>query len=368
MSFLPFLQSSLHLYMALISWRDWPGYVKGLEFSVVDLLALIIYCSLPRKSPGFLFLIPMALYFITSVSSVAVATFPEAALFYPWQLARMFFLFLVVFRGVCTDEEALPSLLKGIAAGVILEGGVCLWQKLIIGVVQTPGTYIHQNLLGIVMHFSVLPFFAILLKGNRGWLPGLVVLVGLLVDVLTTSRGTVGLVAVGVVAIFALSAFRVWTRRKSAIMVLGLFAMGLYLPVAIWTFEQRFVSGDETLSEDEMRVRYKEVAQVMLSDHPMGVGANHFTFIGNVSGYFGAIGGVLTTYGRDGNVHNAYWLVATETGYLGLLSFGILLTVPAVASLVGGLRRANRLEGDLLIGLRIAIYLVTKLSVEERIL
>ena len=50
MGFLPFaldLDSPLHLYMAAISWPDWPGFVKGAEFSVLDAIALSLYFSLP---------------------------------------------------------------------------------------------------------------------------------------------------------------------------------------------------------------------------------------------------------------------------------------------------------------------------------
>ena len=35
--FLPFGIGAFHLYMAIISWAEWPGHVKGLELSILDL-------------------------------------------------------------------------------------------------------------------------------------------------------------------------------------------------------------------------------------------------------------------------------------------------------------------------------------------
>ena len=41
--FLPWVLGTFHLTMAVISWVDWPGYVKGAEFSLLDALALAVY-------------------------------------------------------------------------------------------------------------------------------------------------------------------------------------------------------------------------------------------------------------------------------------------------------------------------------------
>jgi hypothetical protein len=49
MGFLPFVVSILHLYMAIDSWSDWAGYVKGFEFSILDVLALALYLCCPRS-------------------------------------------------------------------------------------------------------------------------------------------------------------------------------------------------------------------------------------------------------------------------------------------------------------------------------
>src|SRR5262249_18417046 len=88
--FLPFAIVPLHLYLALISWPEWPGYVKGMEFSLLDGVALAVYFSLPRGRGKLHFRVSMALYFAAVLLAVFQAQVTQAALFYPWQLARVF--------------------------------------------------------------------------------------------------------------------------------------------------------------------------------------------------------------------------------------------------------------------------------------
>ena len=96
MGLLPFvLTTGPHaLYIAIISWPGWPGYVKGAEFSVIDVLALAIYLSQPRVRQSLPFLLPMSLYFIAVVVSTLPAEVPMASMFYAWQLARIFLVYL----------------------------------------------------------------------------------------------------------------------------------------------------------------------------------------------------------------------------------------------------------------------------------
>src|SRR5262249_1882990 len=102
------------LYIAIISWPGWPGYVKGTELSALDLFALAIYLSQPRAKHPTPFLLSMGFYFIAVLFSAISAGVPMAALFYAWQLARMFLVYVVVTRA-CSDERVVPALLTGMA-------------------------------------------------------------------------------------------------------------------------------------------------------------------------------------------------------------------------------------------------------------
>src|ERR1700736_4844080 len=125
MGFLPFALSFAHLNMAFISWLSWPGYVKGAEFSVLDGLALAIYLSLPRARQAVPFRLSMLLYFLATVFSAFQAGEPTAALFYSWQLARMFLVYATVTRG-CGDPRVPHAILRGMALGVFVEVAVTI--------------------------------------------------------------------------------------------------------------------------------------------------------------------------------------------------------------------------------------------------
>src|ERR1039458_3824608 len=86
--FLTLQGGPLHMFMAIDSWAGmWPGYTQGVEISLLDLIILAIYISLPRGKDSLPFRFAIAFYFFAVLLSVFQASLPRAALFYPWQLA-----------------------------------------------------------------------------------------------------------------------------------------------------------------------------------------------------------------------------------------------------------------------------------------
>ena len=220
MGFLPWILGSYHLSMAFISWTEWPGFVKGSEFSILDALALAVYFGLPGSHFPIPFRISMILYFVAVLFSVFLAREPIAALFYPWQLMRVYLVYAAVTRACAVDPRAVPALMKGMSFGLFIEAGVTLWQRFALGEIQTAGTEVHQNGLGMISHFVVFPFFSLLLTKHDGWLPKATTPAGIVVQLLTTSRATVGLAGFGYAVVFLLSAMRRWTFRKGLIMLI----------------------------------------------------------------------------------------------------------------------------------------------------
>jgi hypothetical protein len=356
MGFLPFVLGDLHLYMAIVSWPDWGGYVKGAELSILDVLALTLYLSLPSERHPLPFRFSMAMYFFAASLSAFQAEFPVAALFYPWQLARMFLVYAAVTKAVSADPRVPLALLKGMAAALFMEAGVSIWQRFALGVLQTGGTMAHQNVLGLTSHLIVFPFFALMLAGLRGWLAPAVVLAGVVIEVLTTSRATIGLAGVGYATVFLLCGRR-WTSRKTMILLAGAALITILVPLAVSSFEQRQLANDEA-SSDQERAAYKTSAAMMLSDHPLGVGANHFSLAGNLGGYYDKAKVPSDTSSRSGYVHNIYWLVAAETGYPGIITFVIFLFGPLPVAFRCGRRYRGDQTGDLLLGLGTALLIV----------
>ena len=237
--FLPFVIQYYHWYMAVDLTSAWGGYVKGAEVSILDLIAITLYFSIPGPKQPLPFRFSMGLYFLTVLLSAFQAWQPQESLFFPWQLARMFLVYATVTKG-CSDPRVTPAVLRGMGAGMIFEAGFAIWQRFAMGLTQTAGTEGHQNLLGVMSHLIILPFFALLLAGRRGPFAVAVVLAGAVVVVSTASRGTVGLEAFGFAVLFVLSALRKWTSWKLRILMMAAVAMVALVPVANSSFEERF--------------------------------------------------------------------------------------------------------------------------------
>jgi O-antigen ligase len=356
--FFPFVLMYFHLFMAVDSTAEWGGYVKGAEVSILDLIVLALYISVPGERHPLPFGLSMAFYFLTVLLSAFQARFPTEALMYSWQLARMFLVYATVAKG-SADVRVTSALMKGMGAALIMEAAFAVWQRFGSGMIQTHGTFEHQNLLGLMSHLVILPFFALLLTGRRGVLPPLVILAGAIIDVLTASRGTIGLVAFGLAAVFTLSAVGRWTSRKIQILWISLAALVVVAPAVVMSFGARFNSFDPVENSYDERAAYKAAAAKMFSDNPLGIGANHFAVIGNMEGYYAAAGVDAYFLGRAGNVHNIYYLTAAEAGYPGLIALMLLFSQPIFVAIRCGYRNLRDDRGNLLIGMGVALLTVS---------
>lgn len=352
--FLPF--APVHVHMALISWAAWPGHVKGVEFSLLDLLVLATYFSLPRTRHFIPFRVPMILYFIAILISATQTDVPMAALFYAWQLARMFLVYATVVRA-CEDPRVAPSILDGMGIGLCLEAVVAIWERFGQGVLQTGATFGHQNLLGMVSHFVAFPFFALLLSGQKGRWPALVLFSGVIVAVLTTSRATAGLATLGYSMLFIMSALRGWTSRKAKVAMAGAAAVALLVPLAVLSFDSRFAKQVSSENYDE-RAAFTHAAEMILSDHPLGTGANTYVVVANAQGYNDRAGVAYVAGSESTHVHNVYRLVAAESGYFGLVTFVLVLIFPLTTAFLCGSRFRKDIRGDMLLGFGTSLLVI----------
>ncbi len=344
------------LYIAIISWPGWPGFVKGAEFSAIDVLALAIYFAQPRARQSLPFLLPMGLYFTAVMVSILPAQVPMAATFYAWQLARMFLVYLVVARA-CSDERVVPSLLTGMALGICFQAFMTAWQRFGLGIVQTGGTIGEKNLLGIMTQFVGIPWFALLLAGQKGRMPYIAPLGTAITSILTVSRAAIGLNALGMALVFILSALRKWTSKKAKIALIGVFALMFLSPLAFSSFEDRF-STEPTYDGYDERAAFEAAAKMIIADHPFGVGANNYVVVANVGGYNARAGVATTTGSLSTNVHNTYLLAGAETGYFGLITLIFLFLRPMIVAFRCGWKNRADQRGDLLIGLGVALLTV----------
>jgi O-antigen ligase len=356
--FLPFVIQYLHLYMAVDSAAMWGGYVKGAEVSLLDILALALYLATPGTKERLPFRGAMALYFCMVLLSCFHAWQPKLALFYPWQLLRMFLVYAAVVRG-SANLRVVAAILAGMAGGILMEAGLAIWQRFAVGMIQTAGTVGHQNLLGVMSHLVMLPFFALLL-GRRGKTPRIVgfLAVGAFVVVSTASRGTIGVEVIALTLVALISASGRWTTWKGKVLGMATLAMVVLVPAAVSTFQERFAITPLEEGTYDDRTAYIKAASMMLAEHPLGVGANHFAVIGNIEHYYERAGVQTYALALAGNVHNFYYLTAAETGYPGLIALLIFLANPVIAAIRCGRRNLGEYRGDLLLGLGVGLFAV----------
>lgn len=356
LGFMPFLIAGWNLDAAIISWGAWPGQTKGMIISLLDALALAIILASRAKPFSYPFVGVILAYLLSAAVSIIFASNPQAAFFYVWQLGTMMLVFMAV-ATVCRSEMAPRLIIAGLVCGIALQAGVATSQKL-SGVVQASGTLGHQNLLGMVTHFVLYPALALLLASNKSKLPLLGVISALVVVAFGASRATIGFAGIGVVLLIGLSMIRKPSARKTRAAIAGLVVLAIATPVAWASLEQRFaVSSTEGSSEE--REAFERAASMILADNPMGIGANQYVVVANTRGYSEEAGVIWNYSSRSAKVHNAYLLVAAETGYLGLVCFMLFLFLPIYAALRFAWQNRGDPRGELALGIGVTMFIVS---------
>ena len=356
------------LDLEIITWDGiWRGHVSGLLISAIDLIAIAIYFAVKHQANSIPHHFPFLIYSVAISLSVFQADVPHAALFYVWQFMRIYFLTVVIAKA-CTDETVPTQLLKGFAIGLGIQIFFVIWQKFGLNIIQPSGTFVHQNTLGLIMHMVVFPHFALLLTGPRPFRNAAVPFVGLMIAAMIASRAALGFSVFGFVATYFLSLLRRWTSWKILIGVLGIMSAAALTPVAYSAMEKRFITAPPMEHEYDERAAFNRAALSMLELNPLGIGVNHYSYVGKNYGY-SVRAGVSDAEGSLSNiVHNAYLLAAAEAGYFGFLAFAMLMFYPmSIAFRYSWVARTDP-KGDLLLGLGVAMLSICLHSLFEYII
>lgn len=348
------------LVSAPVAWPLWPGYVKGIEVTTLDALAMaILLCRGPRRY-SLPFKPAIALYMIAVAITIPAAPTPFAASFYLWQLLRVFLVYAAIAR-VAASDDGTKAVIIGIVLGLTYQAVNAILARA-EGAIQTGGTLGHQNLLGFMSHMAILPAFALLLSGRQTKVAILGLVSGMTVVILTASRATIGLAAAGFVLTFLLSATMRWSSRKAGMALAAVAVLAVGYPLANASLERRYEaqrpyqSGDSDYDEREA---FEDAARMMIADYPFGVGANSYVNVANVEGYSSRAGVIWASGSRSANVHNSYLLITAETGYLGGLTFAFLLFGAIFAALRGAWRWRRNRNSELLVGLGAALITIS---------
>ena len=322
---LPFFLAP-YLYVAPISWAGWAGFVKGVEVSLLDGVALAVVLSTPKVPIPLSFKLSLGIIIVALVVSTSAGFQFLPASFYAWQLLRAVILFIAVARLCAADRRAPMALMAGLGVGLCYEA-VDSTIQFIGGNPRPGGNFGHSNFLGLVSDFVTFPALALLLGGRRVVGPALIVAAGFIVALVGGSRATLGLFAIGSLLTVALSIIHRRTSKKMAFAGAAALMMLVSVPLVIWAADRRTEA--DKLSSDQERASMKLAATMMVTDHPLGVGANQYVLVANMAGYSARAGVPWNESDRAAPVHDTYYLVTAELGFLGLVGllslFGSLI-------------------------------------------
>lgn len=349
LTFLPFVLGPWHLMVAPYATPFWSGYVKGWEVSLLDSVAIGVLFGSRGRLPGPLLVIPFIGYILAAAFAVSQARFGALAWSYPIQLCRVFLVFLAVAK-VVRLEEGERAVLRGLILGICVQAGYAFWARA-GGALQTGGSLGHQNLLGFVSHMALMPAFAVFLGGRWPRLALFGVIGGLTVVILTASRATIALSGLGLILTLIISMAVRFSGRKAVVGLAGVALLLVAFPLAQASLDRRFAAKQGSFfQEDREREAFERAALAMLAVKPMGVGPNHYVFIANTEGYSAKAGVTWAEGSRSTNVHNSYLLIAAESGYLGLLTFAMLIGCSIVGAFATAVRYRREAGSDTLIG------------------
>ena len=316
------------LWAAPVPWPAWPGPVKGIEFSFIDGISLALIAATRSVRIPWPIKLSFSIYCFAIVISTFAASQPEAAIFYAWQLFRTVLLMIAIARVCGTEPRAPGALLAGLGLGLMYEAGLVIFQYL-KGAFRPGGNLPSANFLGLAADFAVFTTLSLMLGSRRLVLPAATVFAGFVIAVLGGSRATLGLFALGIILTTVFSMRHKANSRKYAFAGALAVLMLASAPVIVWAASRR--TQVEKESSDAERASMKEAARMIIADHPFGVGANQYVIVANTEGYSQRAGVAWNEDNRAAPVHDTYYLITAELGFIGLI--GLVTTLASFIAL-----------------------------------
>jgi O-antigen ligase len=314
---------------------------------ILAALAFAELCLSPRKLRLRLrrFGITFALLLLVYLLSLVRSPNRSLALLQVVRLLRMGLLVLVI-KYYVRNRQDVVFVASLLLISVILQGALAVIQTLFhtslglgflgerdtvwvisyggVSISRAGGTMGHANALACYIEALVPLALALLIARVRGTLRILSLIalpVGMIGLFLTFSRAGWGASLIGLAAVLLLSGVLGVTRRSKVLIVTLLVAIGLGMTIAVlWNVISQRVS---VFGSNSWLVRTGtvQVALEMIRQNPwLGVGVNNYMAVApdyvpfDMHAMFGEL-----------IAHNLFYLVAAETGFVGLLAFVALL-------------------------------------------
>jgi len=360
---------------------EYRGHERGYHFyfAEVPALALIVAKFLEdwrrfRWLPPGLWLYLAYVFF--SFVSILNAPAPSYVCMAAFKFLKVSIFFVAAYNYL-RDEGDLEFFLRAMAYAILWELVVVLKMKYMNGVYQVAGTFEHQNALSMFVTLIGMIFLAAALGPKR---PGATLffvayIACAAIQQSTLSRGGLVIFAAGTAGVCLLSLAQRMTVRRMAILG-SLAAVGFVgLVMTMDTIIARFHDyGNE--SSQKTRELLNVASRRMLSDYPLGIGWNNFALTINKPWPYGKViddweraGGVTVDENAPkGIVESHYYLLLSETGYQGYLSYLLFISVFLWWNFRGVIAFRNHFLGAVSLGIGFGTGMNYVQSLLERVL
>jgi hypothetical protein len=320
------------------------GSTRGIEISIVDLLALMLLlstlASLRRDGtrlywPASLGL--MLTYFAYACLSVATSDPKLFGLFELTKLARGLLVFLAVAWFVRSRRDAY-ILLYALSAVLLCNGAMAVWQRYVESVFRAHGTFSHSNLLAGYCVLGAPVLLSGSLYAMNRWkrlLCATAWAFSAVAVVLSIARMPAAVFCASALGVLALGVgVRVDARRLAVAMGLLLVLVALFFRGFDKFMERQAAAAAAPLesSPDTVRSWHYAMGFEMAKDNPFGVGLNNWGWFsseyGERLGFWSRASYASTSDPGGGDAtqgHTLYGLTLGELGWPGMIIFSALV-------------------------------------------
>ena len=316
------------------------GTARGFHFYWAEAVAVaLIWAQLTGDWRRFKFFPPgLWLYFIylaASLLSFINAPAPIYGMFAALKAIKIVLIFIAGYNFLKTEADS-RFFLTCMGVTMLWELVTVLKQKYVDHIYQVWGTFEHQNSLCMFTILIGMVFLAVALgpkrRGSNFFLLCFIACAAIVQS--TLSRGGLAIFAVGTIGVVMLSLLDRPTKRRVAVLCSLAAVGGLGLLLTMDTIVSRFQDYGNQESENTRRM-LNTSARMMLSDYSMGIGWNNFAYTINRPFHYGdhidhwqrINGNPVDPDYKKGTVESLYWLLLSETGYQGLITFVLFITL-----------------------------------------
>lgn len=328
------------LTMMINSVELYRGHTKGFEFSIIVASGIAMTtAAFLRKTPGVRLMPPglwlYLLYCGMSFISIIAAPVKLYVFMAAWKFTTAALIFVGTFHAF-RDPKDLRWVQRSLAITLIVQTLVCLKLRYLEGRWQVHGWFEHQNPMAIWAYLCALPLLAssfckevsqadmILFLGSVG--------ATALMILLSVSRGGLGALVIGAVAVTGLAYLRGISLRKLTITGMGACAAVAAGLLALDSIMARVEEAGSHEGMEDLRPVLNRMSKTMLHDSAIGIGWNNFGVVNSLP--YERYSRVLMDWDESRGfriidelyfanplTESLYWLLLSETGYQGFICY-----------------------------------------------